>query len=181
MVRQLLSADETGNDVTVARDSVRPFPYWIVTFDGTRLRKRRRDLDLSQDRLSYRSRVSLKTIQRIEKLTVASCHVGTLQRLASALSADPGVLIAELTEGLSSSPSATAPSRPQGRSRPNPWWQRTKPFPVNRTEHGRYDAALARELLAMTGEFPNTKGGMLILLSEYRQALYDMAVKGGRE
>lgn len=42
-----------------------------------------------------------------------------------------------------------------------------KPFSADRTEHGRYDTALARELLAMTSEFPDTRGGMLILLSEY--------------
>lgn len=157
---------------------MQPFPYWIVTFDGIRLRQRRRERGLSQERLSHRSRVSLGTIQRIEKLPAASCHVGTLQRLANALSSNPDALIDELTEGLKDSPQAAVPPRPPKRPRPDPWWQRAKPFPADRTEHGRYDAALARELLAMTGEFPNTKGGMLILLSEYRQALYDVAVKG---
>src|SRR5258708_38344964 len=92
-------------------DSVQPFPYWIVTFDGTRLRQRRRERGLSQDRLSYRSRVSLGTIQRVEKLSAASCHVGTLQRLASALSPDPDALISELTGG-SGDPHTQVPRRP---------------------------------------------------------------------
>jgi hypothetical protein len=34
---------------------------------------------------------------------------------------------------------------------------------------------MARELLAATGEFPNTKGALLILQTEYRHALYDIA------
>jgi transcriptional regulator with XRE-family HTH domain len=75
-------------------------------FDGTRLRKRRRERDISQKRLSYRSRVSLSTIQRIEKLTAASCHVRTLQRLANVLSTHPDNLIAELTESFSGWPEA---------------------------------------------------------------------------
>lgn len=181
MTHQLLSADGTGHDGTAADDRVQPFPYWIVTFDGTRLRKHRRERELSQERLSYRSRVSLGTIQRIEKLPAASCHVGTLQRLASALSSNPDALIAELTVGLKDSPQTASPPRPQKRPRPDPWWQRAKPFPADRAEHGRYDAALARELLAMTGEFPHTKGSMIILLKEYRQALYDIAVRGSEK
>ncbi|HVB44900.1 MAG TPA: hypothetical protein VNF47_19655 [Streptosporangiaceae bacterium] len=36
---------------------------------------------------------------------------------------------------------------------------------------------MARELLAMTSEFPDSKGGMLILLTEYRRALYDMVAE----
>lgn len=99
--------------------TVMPFQYWLVTFDGTLLRKRRRQRDLSQERLSYRSRVSLGTIQRVEKLAAATCHFGTLQRLASALSAEPDALISELTAGPSNSPPAPGP-RPQPRSRPDP-------------------------------------------------------------
>lgn len=29
----------------------------------------------------------------------------------------------------------------------------------------------------MTGDFPRTKGGMLVLLTEYRHALYDVAAE----
>jgi len=76
---------------------VTPFPYWLVTFDGTGLRKRRLERGLSQDRLAFRSGVSLKTVQRVEKLPAASCRVAALRHLAAALSADPDTLIRELT------------------------------------------------------------------------------------
>lgn len=155
------------------RDSVQPFPYWLITFDGTRLRRCRLERGLAQDRLAYRSGVSLATIQRVEKLQVATCHFGTVQRLARALSPDADGLICELTAGVSGSPPAPAPQPP--RSRRGPWWQRARSFPSDRAGHRRYDAATARELLALTGEFPHTKAGMLILLTEYRHALHDIA------
>lgn len=151
---------------------VTPFQYWLVTFDGTLLRRRRRERDMSQERLSYRSRVSLGTIQRIEKLSAATCHFTTLHCLASALSPDPDALISELTGG---SGDGQAQHWPLPSPRPEQWWRQAKPFPADRTGHGRYDAAMARELLAMTGEFPNTKGALLILLAEYRHALHDIA------
>ncbi|HVB43628.1 MAG TPA: helix-turn-helix domain-containing protein [Streptosporangiaceae bacterium] len=154
--------------------TVTPFAYWMVTFDGTLLRKRRRERGLSQERLAYRSRVSLGTIGRVEKLTAASCHISTLHCLASALSPDPDALISELT-GCSGDATARRGLLPSPRS--EQWWREAKPFPAGRTEHGRYDAAMARELLAMTGEFPNTKGGLLRLLTEYRHALYDIATE----
>lgn len=165
MARGLLPEDTTGDHVTAHQ-------YWLVTFSGPALRTRRRARGLSQERLSYRSRVSLGTIQRVEKLSAATCHFGTLQRFARALSRDPDGLISELTACFTDPPPAPAPL-PQ--SRPDPWWQREKPFPADRTGHGRYDAAMARELLAMTGEFPDSKGGMLKLLTEYRHALHDIA------
>lgn len=121
-----------------------------------------------------RSRVSLGTIQRVEKLSAASCHLRTLQRLASVLSPDPDALIAELSRD---SGHAQAARRPLPGPRPEQWWRQAKPFPADKTEDGRYDAAMARELLAMTAEFPNTKGALLILLTEYRHALYDMATE----
>lgn len=154
---------------------VTPFHYWLTTFDGTLLRTRRRQRGLSQERLSYRSSVSLRTIQRVEKLSAASCHFGTLRRLAGALSADPDALICELTASISGSPQEPHAQPP--RSRHDPWWQRAKPFPSGRAAHRPYDAATIRELLAMTGEFPDTKGGMLILLTEYRHALYDITAR----
>ena len=158
-------------------DRVQPFPYWLVTFDGTLLRKHRRERELSQQLLSNRSRVSLGTIQRIERQPAATCHVSTLQRLAAALSPDdPDALISELTAA-SGRPRPQMPPRPVSRQRAEQWWRQRKPFPVSRAENGRYDAATARELLTMTGEFPSTKNGMLILLTEYRHALYDIAVR----
>lgn len=157
--------------------AVQAFPYWLVTFDGTLLRKVRRERELSQQWLANKSRVSLGTIQRIEKSRAASCHVNTLQRLAGALSPDdPDAFIAELTAG-SGNPQPQVPGRPLPRPRAEPWWRQRKPFPVSRAQHGRYDAATARELLAMTGEFPDSKAGMLTLLTEYRHALYDIAVR----
>lgn len=158
-------------------DRVQPFQYWLVTFDGTLLRKHRREREISQQRLSNRSRVSLGTVQRIEKQPAATCHVSTLQRLAAALSPDdPDALITELTAG-SGAPRPQVPPRPLPRQRAEQWWQQRTAFPVDRKENGRYDAATARELLTMTGEFPSTKNGMLILLTEYRHALYDIAVR----
>jgi len=156
---------------------VTPFQYWMVTFNGDLLRKHRRERNLSQQRLAYRSRVSLKTVQRIEKLPAASCRFATLHRIARALSPDPDALISELTADVSDAPAVPALHTEPPRWRPDPWWQRAKPFPADRTEHGRYDAALARELLKMTGEFPNTKNALLILLVEYRRALYDIAAE----
>lgn len=158
-------------------DRVRPHQYWLVTFDGTRLRKHRSEREISQQRLSDRSRVSLGTIQRIEKTAAATCHVSTLQRLAAALSPDdPDALTSELTAG-SGAPRPQVPPRPLPRQRAEQWWRQGKPFPVSRQDNGRYDTATARELLAMTGEFPRTKNGLLILLTEYRHALYDIAVR----
>ncbi len=46
----------------------------------------------------------------------------------------------------------------------------------DRAESPVYDAALARELLARTGEFPSSKRALLAILTEYRHALHDLAV-----
>lgn len=43
---------------TLPNADIRPYQYRIITFDGTRLRKVRRERGLSQERLSFRSRVS---------------------------------------------------------------------------------------------------------------------------
>lgn len=132
------------------------FPYWLTTFDGTRLRQRRLERGLSQDRLAFRSGVSLKTIQRVEKLSAATCHFRTLQRLARALSRDrdPNALVTELTAAFNSAVGSVQPPR----SRRDPWWQRPAPFPSARNGHERYDAATARELLALTREFSRHQG-----------------------
>lgn len=58
-------------------ERAQPFSYWLITFDGTHLRRRRLERGLSQERLAYHSGVSLKTIQRIEKLPAASSRAGT--------------------------------------------------------------------------------------------------------
>lgn len=154
------------------------FPYWLLSFDGTRLRKHRLERGLSQERLSYHSGVSLGTIQRIEQLPAASCRATTLRNLAAALSADPDTLIRELTRGVTVSSEA---GEPRQRRRGDQWWHRARPFPADRTGNGRYDLATARELLAMTSEFPDTANGMLILLSEYRHALYDVVTRPARD
>jgi len=41
----------------------------------------------------------------------------------------------------------------------------------DRDEYRRYDADLARELLARTGELPGSKRELIALLAEYRKAL----------
>lgn len=41
--------------------------------------------------------------------------------------------------------------------------------------HRTYDAALARELLASTGELPSSKRALIVMLTEYRHALADLA------
>lgn len=51
MPRDLLLADTADAEIWL-------YQYWIITFDGTRLRKVRRERGLSQERLSFRSRVS---------------------------------------------------------------------------------------------------------------------------
>jgi transcriptional regulator with XRE-family HTH domain len=173
--RVTITAPEPDQDP--AHDGpLRGFPYWIITFDGTRLRKQRRARGLSQERLAYRSGISLATIQRVEKLPAADCHVRTLRRLASALSPDPDALISELTENTGGQ-ADRAPLTPAPRPRVDRWWQEAKAFQAHRTEHGRYTPAKARELLAKTSDFPHTKGAMLMLLTEYQHALYDIATE----
>lgn len=138
----------------------------------------RPDRALAIGRLSERARVSLRTITRIEKRPKVSCHVSTVQRLAAALSPDdPGALMSELTAGSGARrpQRPRVPPRPLPLPRPDQWWRQGKPFPISRKDNARYDAATARELLTITGEFPRTKNGMLILLTEYRHALYDLA------
>jgi len=43
--------------------------------------------------------------------------------------------------------------------------------------HPAYDAVLARELLGRTGEFPDSKRGLVALLTEYRHALHALALQ----
>lgn len=81
---------------------------------GTRLR-RRLERGLSQDRLAYRAGVSLKTIQRVEKLPAASCRARTLRQFAAALSDDPDIPIRELTRGFTASQEAEEPRQHQAR------------------------------------------------------------------
>lgn len=50
----------------------------------------------------------------------------------------------------------------------------------DRAPHPRYDAALARELLADTGEIPDTKRGLVAVLTEYRTALHDLTAMPGQ-
>jgi|ERR1022692_3838512 hypothetical protein len=45
----------------------------------------------------------------------------------------------------------------------------------DRAPHPAYDTALARELLAFTGELPDSKHALVVLLTEYRHALYALA------
>jgi hypothetical protein len=43
------------------------------------------------------------------------------------------------------------------------------------TDHRHYDAALARELLARTGELPSSKHDLIVVLTDYRHAIHDLA------
>jgi hypothetical protein len=81
---------------------------------------------MSQDRLAYRSGVSLKNIQRVEKLPAASCRTRTLRQLAAALSDDPDTLIRELTQGFTASPDAGEPRQRPQRRRGGQWWRRAE-------------------------------------------------------
>jgi len=49
----------------------------------------------------------------------------------------------------------------------------------DQAEHPHYDAALARELLARTGELPHSKRDLIIVLAEYRHALHALATEPG--
>jgi hypothetical protein len=46
--------------------------------------------------------------------------------------------------------------------------------------HPHYDAELALELLASTGELPDTRRGLVVLLTEYRHALHALATQARR-
>lgn len=124
-----------------------PFACWLVIFDRTRLRKRRLERGLSQDRSAFRSGVSLKTIHRAERLPAASRRAATPRQDAMALSAEPDTLIRELTRGITTTPDGGEPRQRVQRRRDDQWRQRAKPFPAGRTGHGRHDIATAREPL----------------------------------
>jgi hypothetical protein len=53
-----------------------------------------------------------------------------------------------------------------------PWARSGAPLPA-------YDAAMARQLLAMTGELPASKRGLEIVLAEHRRALHDLISAAG--
>jgi hypothetical protein len=48
----------------------------------------------------------------------------------------------------------------------------------DQSDHPTYDAALARELLARTGELPDSRRALIVLLTEYRHALHDLCRPG---
>ncbi len=48
-----------------------------------------------------------------------------------------------------------------------PWAKSGAPLPI-------YDVAMARQLLAMTAELPDSKRGLLIVLAEHRRALHNL-------
>jgi hypothetical protein len=50
---------------------------------------------------------------------------------------------------------------------------------VNGTRRPPFDVALARELLARTGELPSSRGDLRAVLAEYRHALAALAAERG--
>ncbi len=48
-------------------------------------------------------------------------------------------------------------------------------------QHPRYSTELARELLARTAELPDTKRGLIIVLTEYRHALAALIATPGAD
>jgi DNA-binding XRE family transcriptional regulator len=68
---------------------------WIVTVDGRRLRRLRRQHRLSQEMLAEVSGISLTTVGRLERQDRPSCRGRTLARLAAALDQVPADLRAD--------------------------------------------------------------------------------------
>lgn len=56
-----------------------------------------------------------------------------------------------------------------------PWSSRFNVAHPDRTAYSVYDAPLARELLARTAELPASKRALIVMLTEYRHALSDLA------
>jgi hypothetical protein len=48
---------------------------------------------------------------------------------------------------------------------------------IDHAKRPAYDVAMARQLLALTGEFPGSKRGLYVLLAEYRHALHALALQ----
>jgi transcriptional regulator with XRE-family HTH domain len=68
---------------------------WIVTVDGRRLRRMRREHGISQEMLAEATGVSLTTVGRLERQDRPSCRGRTLARLAAALDQVPADLRAD--------------------------------------------------------------------------------------
>jgi transcriptional regulator with XRE-family HTH domain len=64
----------------------------MVTVDGQRLRRMRREHGLSQEMLAEMTGVSLTTVGRLERQDRSSCRGRTLARLAAALGQVPADL-----------------------------------------------------------------------------------------
>jgi hypothetical protein len=132
--------------------NAQPLAYWPVISDRTRHRQRRRERGLSQDRLAFRSGVSLNTTQHAERRPAASCRTATPRQDATALSAEPDTPIRALTRDSTTTPDGREPRQRAQRRRDDQRRQRAKPFPAGRTGHGRHDIATAREPLRKAAE-----------------------------
>ena len=84
MSRPAHTADGAETDAALRR--------WMVTVDGQRLRRMRREHGLSQEMLAEITGVSLTTVGRLERQDRSSCRGRTLARLAAALGQVPADL-----------------------------------------------------------------------------------------
>jgi len=64
------------------------------------------------------------------------------------------------------------------------WWPHLRiEYPqwrIDGADRPAYDAPMARQVLALTGELPASKRGLLVVLAEYRHALYTLAFAAER-
>ena len=87
MSRSAYKADGAGTDAVLRR--------WIVTVDGRRLRRMRRECGLSQEMLAEVTGISVTTVGRLERQDRPSCRGRTVARLAAALGQLPDDLRAD--------------------------------------------------------------------------------------
>jgi transcriptional regulator with XRE-family HTH domain len=67
--------------------------YWLVGFDGAKLRELRTGRGLSKVSLAHRAGVSPATVANLERRRSPRCHVRTAARLAAALDLPPTALV----------------------------------------------------------------------------------------
>jgi len=64
------------------------------------------------------------------------------------------------------------------------WWTRLRieypQWKIDGADRPAYDVPMARQLLALTGELPTSKRGLVAVLAEYRHALYALAFAAER-
>lgn len=127
---------------------------WIVVLDGSRLRRARTWVGLTQRRLAADSSVGLATIRRLEGETRPRCHFRTRARLAMALGAHPKALTADTT----GHPETPGPGLPTASPGPGEQRASARAFRARPDQVGMA-RALVREVL---GDTPITGDAVLI-------------------